>query len=364
MRRWRRSGAGGKVRVTRLALVMIARNEARAIARALDSARPHVDRMIVLDTGSNDATVAIAENCGARVFRFDWCDDFAAARNAALHHSDADWNLVLDADEWLDGGFEALRTHALPPGGARAGFIGCAQLRNEGVAANVTRRFLPRILPRGVRYAGRIHEQPVSALPLVPCALQIGHDGYAEAQLAAKHGRNLALLQAALADAPEDGYLWYQLGREHLVRGAADEAVAPLRTACALTAPQAAYRHAVILSTIRALKEAGHLTEALALVDAEQAAWPQSPDFYFAVADLYLEWASREPALALDELLPVVEGAWLRCLEIGEQPLLDGSVVGCGSYLAAGNLAMFYERLGIEDEAQRFAAMERALRGA
>jgi tetratricopeptide (TPR) repeat protein len=343
---------------------MIARNEARAIARALDSARPHVDRMIVLDTGSTDATIAIAAACGATVHGFDWIDDFAAARNAALDHSDADWNLVLDADEWLDGGFDALGAGALPPAGhAPAAFIGCPQLHNEGTAS-ATRRFLPRILPRGVRYAGRIHEQPVSSLPLVPCALQIRHDGYAEAQLAAKHGRNLALLQAALADTPDDAYLWYQLGREHLVRGGAAEAVEPLRAAYRMTAPDAAYRHAVVLSTIRALKQAGHLQEALALVDAEQAAWPQSPDFYFAVADLYLEWASREPALALDELLPVVEGAWLRCLAIGEQPMLDGSVVGCGSYLAAQNLAMFYERLGIEDEARRFATLERDLRAA
>ena len=46
-------------------MVMIARNEARAIGRALDSARTHVDRMIVLDTGSTDATREIAEACGA-----------------------------------------------------------------------------------------------------------------------------------------------------------------------------------------------------------------------------------------------------------------------------------------------------------
>lgn len=359
----RRLGKGA--RVTRLALVMIARNESRAIARALDSARPYVDRMVVLDTGSTDDTIAIAARCGATVHRFAWCDDFAAARNAALDYSDADWNLVLDADEWLDGGFEALSSTALPPA-ARGGaaFIGCPQLRNEGVAVNTTRRFLPRLLPRGVRYAGRIHEQPVSPLPLVPCALRIGHDGYAEAQLAAKQGRNLALLEAALAEAAEDSYLWYQLGREHLVRGAAEAAAAPLQTAYRLTPPDAGYRHAVVLSALRALKESGRLHDALALVDAEQAAWPESPDFYFAVADIYLEWASREPARAMDDMLPVVEGAWLRCLAIGEQPLLDGSVAGCGSYLAAGNLAMFYERLGIDDEAQRFAALERELRAA
>jgi glycosyltransferase involved in cell wall biosynthesis len=101
--------------MTRLALVMIARDEASDIARALESARPHVERMIVLDTGSVDATPEIAARLGAEVERFSWCDDFAAARNASLALSDAAWNLVLDADEWIEAGAEAaLSPEALP----------------------------------------------------------------------------------------------------------------------------------------------------------------------------------------------------------------------------------------------------------
>jgi len=78
---------------------MIARDEARCIERCLDSVRAHVDAMLVLDTGSRDATPEIARRAGARVAHFGWCDDFAAARNAALRAADADWALVLDADE-------------------------------------------------------------------------------------------------------------------------------------------------------------------------------------------------------------------------------------------------------------------------
>jgi tetratricopeptide (TPR) repeat protein len=57
--------------------------------------------MVVLDTGSSDATVAIAERCGAVVHRLDWPGDFAPARNAALEQVRGDWVLVLDADEQL-----------------------------------------------------------------------------------------------------------------------------------------------------------------------------------------------------------------------------------------------------------------------
>ena len=75
----------------RLALVVIARDEARRIGRLLDSVRPWVDEMLVLDTGSADGTAAVARAHGARVEHFAWCDDFAAARNRALAWAGADW---------------------------------------------------------------------------------------------------------------------------------------------------------------------------------------------------------------------------------------------------------------------------------
>src|SRR4051794_7642346 len=87
-------------RMAKVALVMIARDEARCIERCLASVRAHVDEMLVLDTGSTDGTPELARCAGARVASFAWCDDFAAARNAALVLADADWSLVLDADEW------------------------------------------------------------------------------------------------------------------------------------------------------------------------------------------------------------------------------------------------------------------------
>jgi tetratricopeptide (TPR) repeat protein len=350
-------------RMPRLALVMIARNEARCIARCLDSVRPHVDAMIVLDTGSTDDTVAIARACGATVHHFGWCDDFAAARNAALDRSDADWNLILDADEWLEDA-HALASGTLPPAPAPARFIGCVRIVNQADADQaVARKFIPRVLPRGVRYEGRIHEQPVSPLPLTVLPLAVRHDGFEEAQLARKAGRNEALLRAELETHPDDSYLWFQLGREHLVRGRASEAADALLTAHRTGTPDAAWRHGVVVATLQALKRAGRHDEALAFADTEQRHWQRSPDFYFAVADLYLDYAGHRPDIAMAELLPVVEGAWKRCLEIGERPDLDGSVEGCGSHLAAQNLAMFYETLGIDDDAAHYAQMAAGMRG-
>jgi tetratricopeptide (TPR) repeat protein len=112
-----------------------------------------------------------------------------------------------------------------------------------------------------------------------------------------------------------------------------------------------------VVRAITALKTAGRLGEALDLAGAEIDRWPQSPDFFFALGDLYLECATHDPDRAAGEFLPVVESAWKRCLEIGEQPELDAAVPGRGSHMAAHNLAVFYETLGRRDEAARYHAM-------
>ena len=82
-----------------LSLCMIARDEAPFLKQCLQSAASHVDEIVVVDTGSSDDTVAVAEAAGAIVTPFEWVDDFAAARNVSLQTATRDWVLVLDCDE-------------------------------------------------------------------------------------------------------------------------------------------------------------------------------------------------------------------------------------------------------------------------
>jgi len=78
---------------------MIVRNEARRLPAFLKWLGELPCEVCVVDTGSTDETVAIARAGGCRVATFPWCDDFAAARNAALALCRGDWVLSLDADE-------------------------------------------------------------------------------------------------------------------------------------------------------------------------------------------------------------------------------------------------------------------------
>ena len=340
----------------RVALVMVVRNEAAGLARALASALPWVDDALVLDTGSTDRTVALAQAAGARVEHFAWVDDFAAARNQALALAGADWHVVLDGDEWLaDGGpaLAALR-HTAPD------FVGALRVDSAfGEAGEVAPSWLPRVLPGPVRYAGRIHEQPVHGLPLQRLPVVVGHGGYQARALAAKAGRNARLLMLALADAPDDAYLWYQLGKDHDVyerHGQALACFARAEAALPPAAPLPAWRHDLEVRSLHALKRVGRHGEALARAETGLATWQDSPDFFFALGDVLLDWAADQPAQA-ERLLPLIEQAWLRCLALGERPDLEGAVAGRGSHLAATNLALLYDVLQQPQAASHYRAL-------
>ncbi|NET25440.1 glycosyltransferase [Okeania sp. SIO1I7] len=84
-----------------LSFCIIVKNEEKNLPRCLASVKDVVDEMVVLDTGSTDRTPEIAQEFGAKVHYFEWCNDFAAARNESLKYVTGDWVLVLDADEYL-----------------------------------------------------------------------------------------------------------------------------------------------------------------------------------------------------------------------------------------------------------------------
>lgn len=338
-----------------IALVMIARDEARCVERALRSAAPHVDEMCVLDTGSADDTAAIAARCGARVSHRRWNDDFAAARNASLAMTGCDWRLVLDADEWVAGdaaALHALRTETTP----HLGLVCVTSLADTGAAvAGEAPSWLPRLLPRGVGYAGRVHEQPASGLPRRRHDLHLRHDGYLPAQLACKAGRNRRLLALALQQDPHDPFLHYQLGKDHEVQGE-HAAAAPHYAKAASAVPSgAAWRHDLVVRRLFTLKKIGQHEQAFAFAQAQMADWAHSPDFFFALGDLLLDWAAQRPPLA-GELLPLAEQSWTEALRIGENPALPDSVRGRGSWLAAHNLAVLCDGLGRTAEASQWHA--------
>lgn len=359
----RLSAGTASTEVTPLALVMIARDEARCIQRCLRSVAPYVDRMLVLDTGSQDDTVALAQACGAEVHHMAWPGSFSLARNKALDLANANWNLILDADEWVVSGGESLRESVRTlrgPGTVRVESQ-CGGLADAGVGVD----WLTRLLPRGVRYVGAVHEQPESPLPRHRLPLVVRHDGYEAEPMVAKKGRNRALLLTMLEQAGgDDAYLLYQLGKDLEAYGELERAAEVYLRSLGATNPAASGRSSLIVRTLYCLGKSGRLQTALAMAGDYLEELADSPDYFFTVGDLCLDAAVASPQDAVAEWLPMAKAAWIRCLEIGERPEQDGGIVGRGSYLAAYNLSVVHEGLDETQEARRYLHLSRQMRQA
>ncbi|MFH1761258.1 MAG: glycosyltransferase family 2 protein, partial [bacterium] len=82
-----------------LSACMIVKNEEELLGKTLPVLSCSVDEVILVDTGSTDATIEIARANGAKVYSFPWVNDFSAARNESLKYAQGDWIIWIDADE-------------------------------------------------------------------------------------------------------------------------------------------------------------------------------------------------------------------------------------------------------------------------
>lgn len=219
----------------RLSAALIVRDEADHLRRCLASLRDVVDEIVVVDTGSTDDSVAVAEAAGALVLHRPWDGSFSAARNLGLDHVTGDWVLYIDADEHLQ---PVSRDHVAAVLGDPAGELVAARvrLRTHHGFTPLREYRLWRNRP-DVRFTGAIHETHVAALHRIAEAeglriadvdLQIEHEGY-EGDLTHKHRRNLPLLERQLQDAPNRIYLWSELGRAKIGLGDLEGGLAAYR---------------------------------------------------------------------------------------------------------------------------------------
>jgi glycosyltransferase involved in cell wall biosynthesis len=143
---------------TSISVCMIVKNEAPNLARCLQSVKDLADEIIIVDTGSEDQTVQIASKFTDKVFHFDWCDDFSAARNQSLKHATCDWILIIDADEALEPRSVQILPHLLNAHNNSVPLLLNARVLTPGKKGIFTKAFFPNHL--GIHFKGRVHEWP------------------------------------------------------------------------------------------------------------------------------------------------------------------------------------------------------------
>mgnify|MGYP000936246945 FL=1 len=195
----------------KISACVIAKNEAENLPRWLASMRDFADEMIVVDTGSTDTTVEIARAGGAKIFHFDWIDDFAAAKNFALDKASGDWVVFTDADEYFTEDSVPRVRPLIEEYDKKRKFDGfIVHLVNIdmdtgallGTSAEVQRIF--RHAPH-IRFVGSIHEHVENLsgdsdreMVMAP-GLTLYHTGYSPRIIKEKSRRNLELLLARQA---------------------------------------------------------------------------------------------------------------------------------------------------------------------
>lgn len=209
--------------MTTLSCSLIVRDSAKTLERVLESVRPHVDELVICDTGSVDETVDIAAKYADCLFSFPWRDDFAAARNEALQRCGGDWCMWLDSDDELVGG-ESVRGLVAAAPASHSMYL----LRYEtdhSPDGKVRHEFWrERIWRRGsARWVGRAHEVLVpsgSELYERYMRAYVIHHGHNEPSVSL--ARNIRLLELDLAEKPNDTRTMFYLGRDLVTSGDLD----------------------------------------------------------------------------------------------------------------------------------------------
>ncbi len=152
-----------------LAILILTCNEEAHILSVIENAKKCTDEVIIIDSGSTDRTVELAEQAGAKVAFRAWDDDFSAQRNFALGETNADWVLYLDADERMTDELVEAVKNVISSGNKDTQYA----LERRAVAFGTTFKYgvlypdhVRRLFPReSVHWIHKVHEHPVCELP-------------------------------------------------------------------------------------------------------------------------------------------------------------------------------------------------------
>ena len=207
----------------RLTIAMIVKNEEKTLDRCLSSLQPLLEavpsELIITDTGSTDETVEIARKYTDRILHFEWCDDFAAARNTGMKEARGEWFMFLDGDEWFENTDDLIE------------FFSSGECDQYGSASYIQRNYtndsgkdyndfnvlrLCRMHPQ-IHFEHSIHEDFGRLEPVRFLKDYVNHYGYvfhSDKEQQEKFGRNRTLLEREIELHPDAMKMYHQLTKQ------------------------------------------------------------------------------------------------------------------------------------------------------
>ena len=209
---------------TTLGLAMIVKNEESNLKEWLLKAVPHLDELVVVDTGSTDGTKQVLEKAGATIIESEWNNNFAEARNLGLRPMLSDWILVLDADERVDEQAWLTIRKLLDEPDILAYQVNVRNYHGQQTLSTYDVLQSYRLFRNGygIMYEGAVHNQLVPSLEravlstgmrTATVSVEIDHFGYALSpeKMYQKRIRIHTMLVNALINNPGDPYYLFQM---------------------------------------------------------------------------------------------------------------------------------------------------------
>jgi len=201
----------------RLSACMMVKDEEVNLPRCLQSIKPFIDELIVVDTGSSDRTVQIADSFGASIHHHAWADDFSLHRNQSIAPATGDWILIIDADEEFVFGQDGVTYVRETLKHAKDKDAFAVVMKNIQANFITSQTIHPRFFRNGkISYTGIVHNQPVfkgTATLLNQSDIYLNHYGYAFDNIEKKAKRTIPLLEKELKENPENWQCYFYLSQ-------------------------------------------------------------------------------------------------------------------------------------------------------
>lgn len=269
---------------------LIVRDEEHNLPRCLESIQGAVDEIVVVDTGSHDATRDVARRHTDQVYEFTWVDDFSAARQFAFDQASGDWVGWVDADDVVRGGEHIRRLVAEAPDDLGA-IYWPYQVAWDAYGHPTCQYWRERLVRNdgSYRWQGRVHEVLTTRLAwgtLHSDEVVVEHhppDGGLD-----HNRRNLEILEAEYAANPDNpsARLLFYLAREYAdcgQRGRALETYAEHLARCNWEDE----RYQALLHVAAIHLEMDESEQAIDTLLQALKVCPHWPDAYFALARVY-----------------------------------------------------------------------------
>lgn len=219
----------------KLSLCLIVKNEEKKIKKCIESVKTIVNEIIVVDTGSDDNTVSVVKDLGAKVYYYKWNKDFSAARNYALKKAKGDWIIFLDSDEYVSEESLKYIKNIID----ESEIMKCNSILIESININEDTNTIQSKLNiikifknnSNLRYKGKIHEKIFNSngnLQVMDGSeyIKVFHTGYSSSTLKEKNkaGRNIELLYEELDNNKNDSNIYFYLVESLLINNEIDKA--------------------------------------------------------------------------------------------------------------------------------------------